>query len=518
MLLRKTLAILLVAMLAVMAGCSSTNPTLKDVWLEGQRLNQDSFESRVTLTFSTDFPADQLSEEAQLLLQILESGIVLDMKQQDATHMYGKMQLSNPDFLREQNLWELEQDPNLEFYLADSEIYFKTSSEDKWIKGDFMAATVAAPGQVSVFPFENQEEIQEFVMASLEDYLEQFDYELRDIEDMGTAYVDTPDGEKKTRHIRVSLNFEDITNFLSYLLGNLAEYEKLDDFFMQLYQLVDGQGTEELTEEEMAANIEQFRTDLLKMKRTIDLQLNKQMIAMMTGMEPDLEVNLDYYVDRNARIYKQVTDVKLTLNPVAEDEMAMMSTEMSIEQPVQIQFSAETLTWNQHQDVEITLPEGEETLLMEEVFASRSSLKQLNEDSFLRQFGEKVMFPRRGVLQIGSRHAEISNRPVQLDAAPYVVGEGHTMVPVRQIAWIAGTEPEWNPDTREVTFEVDGKVLVVQIGNRTAMLNGQPVEMPVAPEIKNSRSFVPLRFILENLGATVDYEPQTRSITIEFPE
>ena len=39
----------------------------------------------------------------------------------------------------------------------------------------------------------------------------------------------------------------------------------------------------------------------------------------------------------------------------------------------------------------------------------------------------------------------------------------------------------------------------------------------VVPEIINGRIMLPLRFVAENLGAKVDWEPSIQTITITYP-
>ncbi len=59
------------------------------------------------------------------------------------------------------------------------------------------------------------------------------------------------------------------------------------------------------------------------------------------------------------------------------------------------------------------------------------------------------------------------------------------------------------------------KVLVnMQIGNKTAYVNGVPISLDVPPQIINGRTMVPIRFVSENLGAEVGWESNTKTVTI----
>lgn len=59
------------------------------------------------------------------------------------------------------------------------------------------------------------------------------------------------------------------------------------------------------------------------------------------------------------------------------------------------------------------------------------------------------------------------------------------------------------------------KVLVnMQIGSKTAYVNGVPVSLDVPPQIINGRTMVPIRFVSENLGAEVNWDSNTKTVTI----
>jgi len=65
------------------------------------------------------------------------------------------------------------------------------------------------------------------------------------------------------------------------------------------------------------------------------------------------------------------------------------------------------------------------------------------------------------------------------------------------------------------------KTIVLTIGSPVARVNGGSVTLDVAPFIKDSRTFVPLRFVSEQLGANVTYTTKpdgtTDSVIISMP-
>jgi hypothetical protein len=52
------------------------------------------------------------------------------------------------------------------------------------------------------------------------------------------------------------------------------------------------------------------------------------------------------------------------------------------------------------------------------------------------------------------------------------------------------------------------------IGSKTITVDGTESDMDVAPFIQNSRTFVPIRFVSEALGCTVEWDDATKTVTI----
>ncbi len=99
---------------------------------------------------------------------------------------------------------------------------------------------------------------------------------------------------------------------------------------------------------------------------------------------------------------------------------------------------------------------------------------------------------------------------------------GRTVVPIRAIVEALGGTISWNGKEREVTINFNDTVINLWIGNPKAEVNGvmkwiDPNNHDVKPIIVNSRTMLPLRFVAENLGCKVDWDPATKTITITYP-
>lgn len=118
-------------------------------------------------------------------------------------------------------------------------------------------------------------------------------------------------------------------------------------------------------------------------------------------------------------------------------------------------------------------------------------------------------------LKIGSNKATVSGRELTVEPPPYIKN-GTTLVPLRFISEAFGAEVEWQPNIGKgmVVIKFESKVIQVEIGSQTAFINGIPNKLPVPPEIKNGRTFVPIRFISEAFGAEVQWVASEQKIII----
>jgi len=109
----------------------------------------------------------------------------------------------------------------------------------------------------------------------------------------------------------------------------------------------------------------------------------------------------------------------------------------------------------------------------------------------------------------------LNGEKLSFDVEPYIK-EGRTLVPFRGILEALGAEVIWNPDERSVTTKSKTTEIYLKIGSNETLVNGSKVIIDVPAEITNSRTFVPLRFIAENLGAIVTWDGDTRTVSIEY--
>jgi len=107
----------------------------------------------------------------------------------------------------------------------------------------------------------------------------------------------------------------------------------------------------------------------------------------------------------------------------------------------------------------------------------------------------------------------LDGEKLTFDVEPYIK-DGRTLVPFRGILEALGAEVIWNPTERSVTAKSANTEVYLKIGSVDTLVNGEEVVIDVPAEIKSDRTFVPLRFVSENLGATVGWDGTTRTVAI----
>ena len=108
----------------------------------------------------------------------------------------------------------------------------------------------------------------------------------------------------------------------------------------------------------------------------------------------------------------------------------------------------------------------------------------------------------------------VNKKILTFDQAPVIVND-RTLVPLRAIFEALGANVNWNADTRTVTATRDNDTLSLVIDTNVINKNGVAIEIDVPAQIIGDRTMVPVRAISESLGAYVDWNANTRTVIID---
>ncbi|MGE5701903.1 MAG: stalk domain-containing protein [Clostridia bacterium] len=107
----------------------------------------------------------------------------------------------------------------------------------------------------------------------------------------------------------------------------------------------------------------------------------------------------------------------------------------------------------------------------------------------------------------------LNGKPLSFPVPP-VIKNGTTLVPLREIFEALGASVTWNAETRTVSASKANTTIRLVIGSKTATKGKQNIALSQPAQIMNGKTFVPLRFVSEALGAQVKFDAATKTITI----
>ena len=132
--------------------------------------------------------------------------------------------------------------------------------------------------------------------------------------------------------------------------------------------------------------------------------------------------------------------------------------------------------------------------------------------------GWKIDPVRQLILTIGEKSAKAFGKDVENDVAP-IIRNDRTMLPARFVAENLGAKVLWDEDKQLVT--VSGKnekdedvTILITIGADTAIVNGEEIKLDSPAFIENDRTYTPVRFIAEQLGTSVEWNEEAKTVTI----
>lgn len=107
----------------------------------------------------------------------------------------------------------------------------------------------------------------------------------------------------------------------------------------------------------------------------------------------------------------------------------------------------------------------------------------------------------------------LDGKELSFEVPPSIIN-GRTLVPLRAIFEGLDASLEWDAKTQTVIAAKGITKVQVTVGEKEAFKNGKSVLLDVPATIINGRTMVPLRFVSEAMGSTVEWDESTQTITI----
>lgn len=88
------------------------------------------------------------------------------------------------------------------------------------------------------------------------------------------------------------------------------------------------------------------------------------------------------------------------------------------------------------------------------------------------------------------------------------------MVPLRKIFETLGATVVWEDSSQTITATRGERTVVLEVNKSEALVDGAVSTLDAPPLILDGRTMVPVRFVSESLGATVEWEEDTNTVFI----
>lgn len=118
------------------------------------------------------------------------------------------------------------------------------------------------------------------------------------------------------------------------------------------------------------------------------------------------------------------------------------------------------------------------------------------------------------ILTVGEKEAVIFGETVANDVAPMIVND-RVMLPVRFVAESLGAKVVWSAENPgEVKILKDETEIVIYIGEVNVSVNGEATTLDSPAFLENDRTYIPVRFVAENLCCNVVWDEEDKQVII----
>jgi hypothetical protein len=121
------------------------------------------------------------------------------------------------------------------------------------------------------------------------------------------------------------------------------------------------------------------------------------------------------------------------------------------------------------------------------------------------------------ILQIGNRYMTVNGVKKEIDpgwSTTPIIKNGRTLLPIRALIEEMGGEVQWNAYQKKITVQANSSWIELWLNEKTIQVNGLRQTTDVAPQLIKTRTMVPLRFITEQLDCDVNWDGKTGKVTI----
>lgn len=107
----------------------------------------------------------------------------------------------------------------------------------------------------------------------------------------------------------------------------------------------------------------------------------------------------------------------------------------------------------------------------------------------------------------------LNGEPLDFDVQPQIIN-GRTMVPMRKIFETLGAMVNWDKNTQQITAKKNDTTIIMQINNNVLLVNGNNVILDVPPQLVDERTLVPVRAVAESFDIHVVWDKYYNNVVL----
>lgn len=118
------------------------------------------------------------------------------------------------------------------------------------------------------------------------------------------------------------------------------------------------------------------------------------------------------------------------------------------------------------------------------------------------------------IFTIGKTEYTVDGEKMTLDSVPYIKND-RTYLPIRFVTESLGCSVEWDQNTNTALIRSEEADIKLKIGSKNINVNNWDYSMDVAPEVVNDRTMIPVRFVSEYLNCSVTWDKEKQDVIIK---
>lgn len=126
-----------------------------------------------------------------------------------------------------------------------------------------------------------------------------------------------------------------------------------------------------------------------------------------------------------------------------------------------------------------------------------------------------VLLPHGSASAAPSPIKLIINGQAVKSQTPPITKSGRTLVPLRVVSEGLGATVEWNGETRTIAISRRERRVSLTLGSEKALVDGKEIRLEVPAQLVKDTTYVPLRFVGEALGANVNWDSKIRTVYVD---